>query len=930
MADQNISPLPPDALQTPADHPVGSGLPPDAVRTAPDHPVEGPPSYWSDLPEMEKNKSPKDRTLSVMANWGGVLPYIRAGVEAQNRGESFWGGTPRYESERKALQQYYNQAYENASDPVKVLSGIGLPGGPMAQAGKYLTSASRPIASAAGMGAAQAGVGGYLAPIEPATNDWRTRAISAAEAMPLGAAFGAGAGAAGHLVQGMRTKPSTLEETPPETGASTPTLGEPPLPSTGPYPAGHPVMERYRAEYGDIDYPGRPSFDEWRATNEPDITQPESASTQRPAPPFEQTFGAGERLALAKDMREAGIPQFAPALVSSPVARMFRTAAEVPLAGRVISSKQLAAENAARAAKENILHGMNAAPSAEEAGLIAQRGLDRFRTARLEDLPREDVQALGINPDRPPPRTRNAYVSIDDPENLSTRGMSQADLEALASSHAQLPGQTRTTVESLTPEETESLINAPDWQTSFRTKQAALYKRAEDAIPPMMQVNNAANNMQFATRNAASVVRGILRGEESMGITGGVTTGRFANLLQGLANPNRNYTLQRFRDVRTELGRAIDEYGDYDVGMRLSQLKQVYGALNQDYRQALIASAARARSASMLDPKDPRYITPETADQADRAARYFDTADRYTRESNERMDNFMTLLGAKNADQAGRTIAQYLRDKTSNTQALDTIASSLRPEEWKSVLGYTLDNLGKPTAGGKESEQVFSFSRFASDWNRLSQTPRIREIVQRGLGEENMAGIDRLARIAEGMKRYENLKNFSGTAYAGIAGAGLFGLLNPMAWPGLIGMTGGTMLAGHLLTSQTYVNRFLIPFYELQQKIGRGSRSAIHGMQQLVQSLPSIANGELDPNLRSAIMGSYLSMTSRLGQMQQGGDHTKPLPSGYTPRAAIDEARQKLARNPGSQRVKDAVTQRLMEHGLTLEHDPGALLAAPH
>ena len=201
-----------------------------------------------------------------------------------------------------------------------------------------------------------------------------------------------------------------------------------------------------------------------------------------------------------------------------------------------------------------------------------------------------------------------------------------------------------------------------------------------------------------------------------------------------LANARSNLTLEMFRNIRTKIGRAIGEYGDYDTGLRLSQLKQVYGAFNQDYRQALIAAAARARRASALDPADPRYIAPEVADQADRAARYFDTADRYTRESNERMDNFMTLLGAKNANQPGRTIAQYLKDKTSNTQALDTIANSLRPEEWKSVLGYVINNLGKQAAGAKQAEQVFSFTRFATDWNQLSQTPRIRAIMERGLG----------------------------------------------------------------------------------------------------------------------------------------------------------------------------------------------------
>ena len=172
------------------------------------------PVYYDDLPEMERNKGPKDRSLSVLANQGmlGYLPYARAGAEAQTRGESYFGGTDQYERQRKALQQYYNDAYEASPDAVKVLGGVGLPGGPMAQAGKYLTSAARPIVSGAAMGAGQAGVAGYLAPVDPATGDWQARALSAAKAAPFGALLGGGAGAVGKAAQSLQPQLSTPAE----------------------------------------------------------------------------------------------------------------------------------------------------------------------------------------------------------------------------------------------------------------------------------------------------------------------------------------------------------------------------------------------------------------------------------------------------------------------------------------------------------------------------------------------------------------------------------------------------------------------------------------------------------------------------------------------------------------------------------------------
>jgi hypothetical protein len=86
------------------------------------------PDYWQDLPALEQGQSPKDRTVSVLAPHFGLLPYIRAGIEAQNRGEAFWGGSPQYDRQLDALRRYYATAYEGAPDAVKVLAfggGVG-------------------------------------------------------------------------------------------------------------------------------------------------------------------------------------------------------------------------------------------------------------------------------------------------------------------------------------------------------------------------------------------------------------------------------------------------------------------------------------------------------------------------------------------------------------------------------------------------------------------------------------------------------------------------------------------------------------------------------------------------------------------------------------------------------------------------------------
>lgn len=160
-------------------------------------------NYFGNLPEREANLDPKERSLAVASNFLGLMPYARAAELARERGEGsfLWNlvntGTSQKEAERRALQQYYNDAYETAPDSMKVLSGIGLPFGAAAGAAKMLPMASAPIRSSAGLGAGMAGIAGYASPIGPDTGDFKARLPSALDSARYGALIGAlGAGGA--------------------------------------------------------------------------------------------------------------------------------------------------------------------------------------------------------------------------------------------------------------------------------------------------------------------------------------------------------------------------------------------------------------------------------------------------------------------------------------------------------------------------------------------------------------------------------------------------------------------------------------------------------------------------------------------------------------------------------------------------------------
>jgi len=58
------------------------------------------------LPEHERGHLDNPQDAHDKAAW--MLPYLRAGAEAQKRGEDFFGGSDQYERELAALKQFYH------------------------------------------------------------------------------------------------------------------------------------------------------------------------------------------------------------------------------------------------------------------------------------------------------------------------------------------------------------------------------------------------------------------------------------------------------------------------------------------------------------------------------------------------------------------------------------------------------------------------------------------------------------------------------------------------------------------------------------------------------------------------------------------------------------------------------------------------------
>lgn len=595
------------------------------------------------------------------------------------------------------------------------------------------------------------------------------------------------------------------------------------------------------------------------------------APAPAPAPTAAQTYGPAQRIADRAAFQAENIPEFAPAFTSKGTARLARTIEETPVVGGTVSTPKLAVEQAMAQRQAQLARQAGPELGQEGVGDVVQHGLRRFRTSGLEDLERSRVQGLGITPDRAAQNVAG-NVNINRPSRLNTAQMTERELTAAAQSRVDLPGAMRSRMEDLSPREVQRIIDLPARDTSFAVKAAALYRQAEDALPQAMRVNETANPGLLATRNAANVARGLMRQEQAASISGGVLEGRFGALVQRLANPRSNFTLDGLRAARTEIGRALSNFGEFDVRLDRGQLKQLYGAVSDDIQSGLVALAARARRLSRLQPGDEGHVagmTPQVADAADQALQRYRVADRYFRQGIDRMDRFMNVLGADTLEQASRRIGQYLRENTQNIRALESMASSLRPEEWRAVLGNVIDGLGRLPPGAREAERLFSFERFATDWNKISRNQRVVGLLRRSLGDETVQSLENLGRVAERMKFYETTKNFSGSAYTAFGGATLATLYNPVAWPFLIGSIAGTGLTGKILTSRVFAS-WVNSLNHAQVQVGSSLAATKQALRPHVHRLLSLATTEPDPQVAKAMtaLGYVLSRQLQASDQQ--------------------------------------------------------------
>jgi len=578
---------------------------------------------------------------------------------------------------------------------------------------------------------------------------------------------------------------------------------------------------------------------------------------------------ADERLKDTKAFEDLGVKPFGPSLADKGSARFARTVEELPIVGRTVKGPKSAVEEALKSTQGRIVSELGAPASDEGAGLVVQRGLDRFRSSKLPEMEPDQLRRIGVQPDRAPSR-RSGDDLIISPERFSTQSMTPQQLRQAARADVSFPTTTRRSVDELSMKELSNIIMRPARDTSLATKQEALYARAHKMLPALFKRDATRDSGQFATREAKRVLDGMLKAEQSAKISGGVLTGRFGQMVESLRDPRSTWNIDTLRSARTEVGRALrgEKIGEVTLGR--TELKQLYGALSRDLERMYVGIAARARERTRLPMTDKRRVSPDVADKADRALRSFRQADKYFRESNARMDRVLNIVGAKSFEEAARRLGRYLRENTQDIETLRTIKRSLRPEEWRQLSGYVISKLGTGRAGSKEAEDIFNVAHWATDWNKIG--PSGKQLLMDGLDPKLRQSLDNLARVVERMKFYESTTNYSGTAYSLTGILGGASLFTPGAVVALIANVGGMAAVGKMMTSRAYVN-WLNRAYQLELMGASSNQMAAH-----LRDLAAIAAKDID--LGHHVLRAIGSLEqSATAQEPEPGQQAQPVPA---------------------------------------------------
>lgn len=238
------------------------------------------------------------------------------------------------------------------------------------------------------------------------------------------------------------------------------------------------------------------------------------------------------------------------------------------------------------------------------------------------------------------------------------------------------------------------------------------------------------------------------------------------------------------RFVRTKLGQLIGQPDKLPSSVDVGELKQLYGALKDDTRDAV-----RVSGASKADPS------------GDKAVGLLDRADKYAEAASRRRETLVRLLGPDSRSDEGLFHTIMSKASTGRPADIDTVRTArkaMSPDQWNDVSSAVIGRLGKRV--GTDGE-YFDPGNFVKDWSKISEA-----------GKSELFGGKTTARQALDDLATLSKKYGEGTHLASTGGIG-HGIAE-------LGAAGAALYAGHYVAQAVQSGHWVEPLTMLGGLMG--------------------------------------------------------------------------------------------------------------
>ncbi len=478
---------------------------------------------------------------------------------------------------------------------------------------------------------------------------------------------------------------------------------------------------------------------------------------------------AEQRAASAVDdlaaFERANVPAPPGAFSSAPTRGLVKSVGETPLIGGPINSAIERTYEGLASASQQTARNLGQATTPREAGLSVERGLERFKDARPQDVIEDGFRL---------------------PANATPQQVAQSNRVI------------------------SEVIGAPASATSLKTKQAALYERAWRSIPAEMQAGRSVEGLtrvMQAPANTRQLLNDIVARNARMTVQSGpnaatgpalnpVSGGLLGRMIEAVRNPHWTANLQTLRDMRSSFRRLASGMADTEKNaLKASELAGIQSAIGRDMVALLQRNAAAYRQAGDV----------ATAQGFERAVREFAVADRFTRLSMQRLETIEKLFKADSAETLARNITNAaMAGGKGNFDMLRTLSQTLRPEEMNDIRAAIFSELSRPVASarGIVQETGFSAQSMLTRWQSMSDDAKA--LLFDG---EHRRAIDDLVAMSSRLANVESMANVSRSGVNAVNVTGLVAGVGAIAAGNIAGplqILGGSLAVSYLLSRPLY------------------------------------------------------------------------------------------------------------------------------